>query len=125
VQAVAAGLPEGAERAGARAVAYARAGQPERSLHLLDRAVAAQPGDSKLWLYRGRYRLERRQCQEAADDFERSTHLDAADPLSHASLGLARLCVGDAPGAARALRRSLDLDPNQPEIRQALRQLGG
>jgi Flp pilus assembly protein TadD len=125
VQALAAGLPEGAERAGARAVAYSRAGQPERSLHLLDRAVAAQPADAKLWLYRGRYRLERRQCQEAADDFQRSARLDTADPLAHASLGLARLCLGDAPGAVRALRRSLELDPSQPEIRRALRQIGG
>jgi len=125
LQALAAGLPEGAERAVARAVAYARSGQPERSLRLLDGAVAAQPGDAKLWLHRGRYRLERRRCREAADDFERSVRLDATDPLTHASLGLARLCLGDAPGAARALRRSLELDPNQPAIRQALQHLGG
>jgi Flp pilus assembly protein TadD len=124
LQALAAGLPEGAERAVARAVAYAQAGQSERSLHLMDRAVAAQPDAPKLRLYRGRYRLERRQCKDAADDFGRAATLDTADPLAHASLGLARLCLGDAPGAARALRRSLDLDPNQPQIRQALEQLG-
>jgi Flp pilus assembly protein TadD len=124
LQALAAGLPEGAERAVARAVAYAQAGKSDRSLRLLDGAVTAQPDAPKLLLYRGRYRLERRRCKDAADDFERATRLDDADPLTHASLGLARLCLGDAPGAARALRRSLDLDPNQPQIRQALQQLG-
>jgi Flp pilus assembly protein TadD len=123
IQALAAGLPQGAERAVARAVDYARAGQADRSLHLLDGAVTAQPRDAKLRLYRGRYRLERHQCKEALEDFEASARLDEADPLTHASLGLARLCLGDAPGAARALRRSLEIDPNQPEIRQALEQL--
>ena len=125
VQALAAGLPEGAERAGARAAEYTHSGLPERSLHLMDRAVAAQPGAPKLWLYRGRYHLERRQCKEAADDFERATQLDPADPLAYASLGLARLCLENPAAAIRALRRSLDLDPNQPEIRKALQQLGG
>ncbi len=125
VQALAAGLPEGAERAGARAADYTHSGLPERSLHLMDRAVAAQPNAPKLWLYRGRYHLERRQCQEAADDFERATQLDTTDPLAYASLGLARLCLENPAAAVRALRRSLDLDPNQPEIRKALQQLGG
>ena len=125
VQALAAGLPEGAERAGSRAAEYTHSGLPERSLHLMDRAVAAQPNAPKLWLYRGRYHLERRQCQDAADDFEHATRLDATDPLAYASLGLARLCLENPAAAVRALRRSLDLDPNQPEIRKALQQLGG
>jgi len=125
IQALAAGLPEGAERAGARAAEYTHSGLPERSLHLMDRAVAAQPNAPKLWLYRGRYHLERRQCQDAADDFEHATQLDTTDPLAYASLGLARLCLENPAAAVRALRRSLDLDPNQPEIRKALQQLGG
>jgi Flp pilus assembly protein TadD len=125
VQALAAGLPEGAERAGARAAEYTHSGLPERSLHLMDRAVAALPNAPKLWLYRGRYHLERRQCQDAADDFEHATQLDATDPLAYASLGLARLCLENPAAAIRALRRSLALDPNQPEIRKALQQLGG
>ncbi|MES1211840.1 MAG: tetratricopeptide repeat protein, partial [Acidobacteriota bacterium] len=80
LQALAAGLPESAERTVGRAVAYAQAGQAERSLRLMDRAVAAQPDAPKLRLYRGRYRLERRQCKDAADDFEHATESDTADP---------------------------------------------
>jgi tetratricopeptide (TPR) repeat protein len=124
VQALGAGLPEGAEQAAGRAIAYARAGQADRSLRLLDAAVAARPDDAKLLLLRGRYRLEGRRCREARDDFERSARLEGSDPLAHASLGLARLCLGDAPGAARALARSLELNPEQPEIRRALGELG-
>jgi cytochrome c-type biogenesis protein CcmH/NrfG len=36
-------------------------------------------------------------------------------------LGFAKLQNGDASGAADAFRRSLRLDPNQPEITAALR----
>jgi tetratricopeptide (TPR) repeat protein len=124
VKALAAGLPEGAEHAAGRAIAYAKEGKPERSLRLLDGAVTARPTDAKLWLLRGRYRLGGHLCREAEGDFERSTELDGADALAYASLGLARLCQGKAPAAAQALRRSLELDPAQPEIRRALAQLG-
>jgi Flp pilus assembly protein TadD len=123
VRAVAAGLPEGAERVIGRAIAYDRAGETARSLALLDSTVAARPEDPGLLLFRGRYRLERQQCREALADFERSTKLGAGNALAYASSGLARLCLGDPAGAARDLRRSLEIDPNQPEIRRALREL--
>jgi tetratricopeptide (TPR) repeat protein len=125
VRAVASGLPEGPERVIGRAIAYDRAGETSRSLALLDAAAAARPGDAGLLLFRGRYRLERQQCRDALADFERSAELDAANALTHASAGLARLCLGDPAGAARDLRRSLEIDPNQPEIRRALGELGG
>jgi Flp pilus assembly protein TadD len=123
VRALVAGLPEGTERVIGRAIAYDRAGETSRSLALLDAAVAARP-EAALLLFRGRYRLERRQCREALTDFERAAELDAANALAHASAGLARLCLEDPAGAARALRRSLEIDPDQPEIRKVLRELG-
>ncbi|HYX24180.1 MAG TPA: tetratricopeptide repeat protein, partial [Thermoanaerobaculia bacterium] len=122
VRALAAGLPDGVDYAAGRAVLYARGGEPQRASRLLDRALEAAPADPRLHLLRGRFHMERRQCREAVADF------DAADPqsaLAQASAGLARLCVGDAAGAARNFRRSLEIDPNQPEIRRALWQLGG
>ena len=45
--------------------------------------------------------------------------------LAFASVGLAQLCIGDGEGAARSFQRSLQIDPNQPEIRRALGQIGG
>ena len=102
VRALAAGLPDGVDYAAGRAVLYARGGEPERASRLLDRALEAAPADPRLHLLRGRFHMERRQCREAVADF------DAADPqsaLAQASAGLARLCVGDAAGAARNFRR--------------------
>jgi tetratricopeptide (TPR) repeat protein len=125
IRALAAGLPDGVDYAAGRAVTYAKTGEAERVLRLLDRALAAR-ADPRLHLLRGRYHLERRQCQEALADFAA-----AADPpesrnaLAHASSGLARLCLGDPAGAARDFRRSLEIDPDQPEIRRALGELGG
>jgi type I phosphodiesterase/nucleotide pyrophosphatase len=40
------------------------------------------------------------------------------------SVAVPRLCIGDGEGAARAFRRSLQIDPGQPEIRRALGQIG-
>lgn len=124
-RALAAGLADGAERVIGRAIAAARAGDTSRSLALLDRAVGARPEDPRLRLFRGRYLLERKQCRQAEDDFERSRSLEDGNALTHASLGLARLCLGDPEAAASAFRRSLEIDPGQPQIRQALGELGG
>jgi tetratricopeptide (TPR) repeat protein len=125
VRALAAGLPDGVDYAAGRAVTYSKTGEAGRVLSLLDRALAARP-DPRLHLLRGRYHLERRQCQEALADFTAAAGpVDSRNALAHASSGLARLCLGDPAGAARDFRRSLEIDPDQPEIRRALGELGG
>ncbi len=120
LRAVAAGLPAGADRVLERAPRYGRAGERDRGLALLDGALAGHAAEPRLWLLHGRYRLEQQRCDAARDDFTRSLQLDPASPLAHASLGLALLCRGDEPAALAAFRRSLALDPNQPEIRRFL-----
>ena len=125
VSALAAGLPDGVDYALGRTVAYARSGETERGLKLLDRALAIRSKDPRLHLLRGRYRLERHQCEKALGDFENATRSDPRSALAYTSVGLARLCIGDGEGAARSFKQSLAIDPNQPEIRRALGQIGG
>ncbi len=124
LRSLAAGLPEGVDFTVGRTVAYARGGEPERALSLLEHALAAKPQDPRLHLLRGRYRLERHQCEKALGDFETATRSDPKSALAFASVGLARLCIGDGEGAAASFHRSLSIDPNQPEIRRALGQIG-
>ncbi len=119
-QALAAGLPDGAARLRERALRYAAAGAGERSVRLLAAATAACPADPEIWLLAGRYRVERRDCRAALADFEHAERLAPGNALAYGSSALARLCLGDAPGAAEDLRRSLALDPEQPEVRRAL-----
>jgi tetratricopeptide (TPR) repeat protein len=125
VKSLAAGLPEGVDYAVGRTVAYARSGETERGLKLLESALATRPKDPRLHLLRGRYRLERHQCEKALDDFETAAGNDPRNALAFASVGLAQLCIGDGEGAAQSFHRSLQIDPNQPEIRRALGQIGG
>lgn len=123
VQAAAAGLPEAAERAGARALELARAGQSERSLRLLDGALAALPADPGLRLLRGRFRLEAQQCAAARADFQEASRQAPENAVAWASLGLSELCLGKPAAARSALERSLALDPAQPQVRAALEAL--
>jgi tetratricopeptide (TPR) repeat protein len=125
VKALEGGLPEGVDFSIGRTVAYARAGDTARGLRLLDRALAVKPKEPRLLLLRGRYRLQRHQCERALGDFEGASRYDSHNALAFASVGLARLCIGDGEGAAQAFRQSLKIDPKQPEIRRALGQIGG
>ena len=120
LRALTGGLPDGVEHTQERAVRYGRGGARDRALALLERAAALRPGDPRLWLLQGRYRLEQQQCDAALDDFTRAVRLDPASAVAHASTGLALLCRGDEPAALAAFRRSLALDPNQPEVRRFL-----
>ncbi len=122
--AVTAGLPQGAEHVVGRARGWRALGAGERGTALLDQALAAQPNDPVLRLWRGRYRLELPDCPGALADFVQVAALAPDDPMTQASLGLARACLGDAAGAKAALVRSLLLDPDQPEVREFLGSIG-
>jgi choline-sulfatase len=60
---------------------------------------------------------------EAVPYFERAVSLGAVSPLVLNGLGFARLEAGDTARAAEALGQSLRLQPNQPAIAEALRQI--
>ena len=106
VQAFARGLPGGPRYLAARALAYQRSGQAARGARLLSAAVEARPRDAEVWRLRGRFAIDRGDCAAGRRDFAEAIDLAAADPASHAGLGLARLCLGDEAGARASLARA-------------------
>jgi tetratricopeptide (TPR) repeat protein len=121
VRAFASGLPEGNRFLIGRAIGYQRGGQLDRALALLDAAAAAKPDDAEVWLFRGRYRLDRKDCAGALADFERAARLAPRNPAAFASQGVAHLCLDDAAAARASFQRSLQIDPNQPDVKAYLR----
>jgi tetratricopeptide (TPR) repeat protein len=124
VSAVANDLSEAKNYLIGRAIGYQRDGRLARSTALLERAVAVAPGEDEYWLFLGRYRIEAKDCAGALQAFERAAPLATANAAIPASAGVAHLCLGDRERAAAAFRRSLELDPEQPKVREFLRQLG-
>jgi Tfp pilus assembly protein PilF len=120
VHAFGAGLPEGTKYLVGRAIGYQRAGQIDRSTKILEAALRARPEEPEVWLFLGRYRVEKGDCAHAVADFEKATRLAPKNAGAFASLGLARLCAGDRAGAREDLRRSLEIDPSQAVVRQYL-----
>jgi len=125
VRAFGSGLPEGKKYLIGRAIGYQRAGRIDRSLKLLENALRLRPEEAEVWLFSGRYRVEKGDCPGGVSDIEKAARLDSRNPAVHASLGLARLCSGDRDAARSALLRSLELDPSQPAVRDFVRKLGG
>jgi len=124
VRAFANGLPEGTKFLIGRAIGYQRNGQIDRSVSLLNQAAAAKPDEPEVWLFRGRYRVERGECAGAVNDFKQAARLTPQNPAVYASQGLAELCAGDRAAARASFQRSLQLDPNQPRVRDYLRGRG-
>jgi Tfp pilus assembly protein PilF len=123
LRAFANGLPEGPRFVVGRAIGYQRANRVERSLKLMARAALARPDEPEVWLFQGRYRVEKGDCRGALRDFQKAVRLSPENPAAHASQGLARLCMGDRLGARESFERSLQLDPAQPKLLEYLTKL--
>lgn len=120
LDALAAGLPDGVSLVAGRAAAARKAGDTRRATALLDGALPRAPQAAPLYLYRARLRSEAQDCRGALADAETAQRLAPREPAAYALAGISRLCLGDEAGARRALARSLQLDPNQPAIREIL-----
>ncbi|HXT20944.1 MAG TPA: tetratricopeptide repeat protein, partial [Thermoanaerobaculia bacterium] len=118
-------LPDPADALASRVLRYAAGDERDRAQRLLATGLERLPREPRLWLLAGRLLLERQQCTPALHDFERAASLAPDRAEAYAAVGVARLCLGDTTGAAEALRRSLALDPNQPQLRSRLAELGG
>jgi tetratricopeptide (TPR) repeat protein len=88
-----------------------------RTIETLTRVIAIDDRDDAR-LLRGRYLLEKQDCRAARDDF-RAIKADSA--IRYASLAAAEGCLGNDDAAGKAIRRSLEIDPSQPELRALLR----
>ena len=121
IRAIANGLPEAPRYAIERAIYYQRGGNIDRSAKLLEDAVEARPDDAELRMFRGRYRIDRNDCRGALDDFVTVQRMRPDYAVAWASAGLAEICLGNRPEAEAYIRHSLELDPNQPRLRQFLR----
>jgi Flp pilus assembly protein TadD len=121
LKAFAAGFPDGTRLLIGRAIGYQRIDKLERSLKLLAAAKRARPDEPELWLFEGRFLVERGDCAAALSDFRAAVKLAPDNAAGFASLGLAQLCLGDRAGARRSFDKSLQLDPAQPKLQEYLR----
>ncbi len=105
-------------------VAQMRLGHGDEATRTLERAVARDPKSGEALLYlAGAYAASGR-AREAAPYFERALAAGPKTAMAWNGLGLTRLELGDRVGAAAALRESLRLEPDQPEVARTLREIG-
>jgi arylsulfatase A-like enzyme/Flp pilus assembly protein TadD len=97
-----------------------RTGRADDAMQLFRRAIDRDPKNTEALLYLAGALASGGRPAEALPYFQRA--LDAGPPSTMAlnGLGLTRLALGDSTGAAAAFRQSLKLDPQQPQIAQAL-----
>lgn len=116
------GLPEAPTYVISRAIKYQRDGHADWSLSLLEGAVSRKPDDAELRMFRGRYRIELKDCKGALEDFVAVEGIKPNDPIAFASAGLAQVCLGETTAARASFERSLAIDPNQPQLRRFLQE---
>ena len=96
---------------------------PERAEPLLTRAIARYPEHEPYYVHLMVLRVRDDRCADAMPvGAVASEKFPGSGPV-HAFYGLAAACVGDAEIARRELEWSLQINPNQPMLREALGQL--
>jgi predicted Zn-dependent protease len=85
--------------------------------------VARDPTNRDALLDLGGALLRLERYADAVPYFERAIAAGADSPLAWNGLATAKINTNDRAGAARALRRSLQLEPDQSDARAALKAL--
>jgi arylsulfatase A-like enzyme/Flp pilus assembly protein TadD len=106
-------------------VARMRAGRDSEALALFERAVALDPRNAEARLDLAAALGKSGRSAEAIPHFEKAIEAGGRTTAALNGLGVARLEAGDRPGAVRAFRDSLALDPRQAGIADLLRRASG
>ena len=89
-------------------------------MRLFQQAIEREPKNAEALLYLAGVLVSRGRPADALPYFERALAAGPPSTMALNGLGLARRALGDRVGAADAFRKSLRLDPKQPDIAQAL-----
>jgi Flp pilus assembly protein TadD len=100
-----------------------RAGEFDRAVALFRAIVDREPANVDALVDLAGALLSSGRAADAAAYFQQAIDRGAAGPLAWNGLASAKLRLGDRSGAADAMRRSLRIQPDQPEIGAALRDL--
>ena len=104
-------------------VVRVRSGRLDEALSLFQRAVALDPRHAEALLDLAGALAKAGRAAEAVPCFERAIEAGGPTTVALNGLGFARLEAGDAAGGMAALRRSLALEPRQPQVAAAVAQL--
>jgi choline-sulfatase len=104
-------------------VVSVRLGDMKRAVSLFKTVVAREPANGDALVDLGGALLKTGRPAEAATYFQRAIAAGHTDVLAWNGLAFARLQSGDEAGAADAMRESLRLRPDQPDIRAALQKV--
>jgi choline-sulfatase len=105
-------------------VVRVRTGHPDEAITLFRKAIEGQPKNAENLLYLAGALASTGHPAEAVPYFERALAAGPRTTMALNGLALTRLELGDRAGAAAAFRESLLLDPKQPDVAGALRNLG-
>ncbi len=96
---------------------------PERTEAILVRAIPRFPEHEPFYVHLMVVRVRGDRCAEALPVGAVAAEKFPDSGPVHAFYGLAAACVGDGETARRELTRSLEINPDQPMLRQALEQV--
>jgi choline-sulfatase len=106
-------------------VVLVRTSQLDRAIALFTAVVSRQPAHKEALINLAGALAKAGRAAEAVPFFERAVQAGAVTPIVLNGLGFARIESGNTRGGIEALRRSLRLKPDQPNIVAALAQIEG
>lgn len=95
----------------------------QRAVRILQGAIGRFPDHEPFWVHLMVDQIRLGECETGAEEGAQAAAKFPNSAPVHAFFGLASACAGDAETARTAMEKSLELNPNQPTLRQALSQL--